>query len=76
MGFDVREKWDLKSIIYKLFWWILLMCECQQLTNIHRSDKQECNNFSYPSVKTCVLGAQKNHIQETALLSIHNICFA
>ena len=31
--------------------------------------------FSYPSVKTCVLGAQKNCLNETVLLSTHNICF-
>ena len=31
--------------------------------------------FSYPSIQTCVLGAQKNRLIETVLLSIHNICF-
>ena len=31
--------------------------------------------FSYPSVKTCVLVAQKNHLIETVLLGTHNICF-
>ena len=31
--------------------------------------------FSYPSVLTYVLGAQKNHLIETVLLSTHNICF-
>ena len=31
--------------------------------------------FSYQSVKTCVLGAQKNRLIETVLLSTHNICF-
>ena len=31
--------------------------------------------FSYPSVYTCVLGAQKNRLIETVLLSTHNICF-
>ena len=30
---------------------------------------------SYPSVLTCVLGAQKNHLIEMALLSTHNIHF-
>ena len=29
---------------------------------------------SYPSVPTCVLGAQKNRLIETVLLSTHNIC--
>ena len=32
--------------------------------------------FSYPSVGTCVLGAQKNRLIETVLLSTHNKCFA
>ena len=31
--------------------------------------------LSYPSVKTYVLGAQKNRLIETVLLSTHNICF-
>ena len=31
--------------------------------------------FSYPSDLTCVLGAKKNHLIETVLLSTHNICF-
>ena len=31
--------------------------------------------FSYPSVLTCVLGAQRNLLIETVLLSTHNICF-
>ena len=31
--------------------------------------------FSYPFVKTCVLGAQKNRLVETVLLSTQNICF-
>ena len=30
---------------------------------------------SYPSNLTYVLGAQKNRLIETVLLSIHNICF-
>ena len=31
--------------------------------------------FSYLSNLTFVLGAQKNRLIETVLLSIHNICF-
>ena len=31
--------------------------------------------FTYPSVLTCVLGAQKNGLIETVLLSTHNICY-
>ena len=31
--------------------------------------------FSHPSVKTCILDAQKNRLNETILLSTHNICF-
>ena len=32
--------------------------------------------FSYPSVLTFVLGAQKNRLIETVLLSTHNICYS
>ena len=32
--------------------------------------------FSYLSIKTSVLGSQKNCLIETVLLSTHNICFA
>ena len=38
-------------------------------------DKQKCSVFSYPSILTYVLGAQKNPVIEMVLLSIHNICF-
>ena len=31
--------------------------------------------FSYPQVDTNVLGAQKNHLTETVLLSTHGIFF-
>ena len=31
--------------------------------------------FSYSLFKTYVPGAQKNHLDETVLLSTHNICF-
>ena len=31
--------------------------------------------FSYSSVLTYVLGAQKNRLNETVLMSTHNICF-
>ena len=31
--------------------------------------------YSYPSVSTYVLGAQKNCLVETVLLSTHKICF-
>ena len=31
--------------------------------------------FPYPSIQTCVLGAQKDCLIETELLSSHNICF-
>ena len=31
--------------------------------------------FSYQSVLTYIVGAQKNHLIETVLLNPHNICF-
>ena len=30
--------------------------------------------FSYPSILTYVLGAQKNRLIQTVLLSTHNMC--
>ena len=48
--------------------------------NVHRTSR--ANNlsvklwlFSYPLVKTCVVGAQKSHLIETVLMSTHNICY-
>ena len=46
----------------------------------HRSRKAKIFGFkslifSYLSDETFVLGAQKNRLNETVLLSIHNICF-
>ena len=38
-------------------------------------EKQNCEFFSYPSVFTYVLGAQKNCLIEMVLLSTANICF-
>ena len=35
----------------------------------------EVQLFSYPSIQTHVLGAQKNRLIETVHLSTHNICF-
>ena len=32
-------------------------------------------NIFYPSAETFVLGPQKNRLDETVLLSTHNICF-
>ena len=32
-------------------------------------------SFEYPQHMFCGLGAQKNHLIETVLLSTHNICF-
>ena len=38
--------------------------------------KQKISIFSYPSILTYVfVGAQKNGLIETVLLSTHNICF-
>ena len=31
--------------------------------------------YSYPTVSTCVVGAEENPLIETVLLSTHNICF-
>ena len=46
---------------------------------IYRFRKTKCLSvkmlvFSYPSLIAYVLGAQKNRLNETVLLSTHNIC--
>ena len=51
---------------------ISLTCIMVQKSNIFSVKLQI---FSYPSVLSFVLGAQKNHLTETVLLSTHNICF-
>ena len=54
---------------------------CPADTSISQ-DKHKCHFFcikfsifSYPSIFTYVLGAQKNHLFEMVLLSTHKICF-
>ena len=47
----------------------------RQILYNHEPVKQNFWLFSYPSVETCVLGAQKNCLGEMVLLSTHNICF-
>ena len=43
---------------------------------INKNFQPKIVNISYPSVLTYVLGAQKNPLIETVLLSTHSICFA
>ena len=47
-------------------------CTC---VKIYKKNIVNLKILSYPSVVTFVLGAQKNHLTETVLLSTHNICF-
>ena len=42
---------------------------------INKFFERKIVNISYPSVLTYVLGAQKNRLNDTILLSTHNICF-
>ena len=42
---------------------------------INKNYQHKIVMFSYPSVLPYVLGAQKNRLIETVLLSTHNICF-
>ena len=51
---------------------ISLTCIMEQKSNIFSVKLQI---FSYPSVLSFVLGVQKNRLNETVLLSTHNICF-
>ena len=52
---------------------VLTLCPhwCRSL----KRNEHKMSLFSYPSVLTFVLGAQKNRLNETVLLSTHNICF-
>ena len=43
---------------------------------INKIFERKIDKFSDPSVLTYVLGAQKNRLIETVLLSIHTICFS
>ena len=45
---------------------------CSNLMNIIRPCNKKLN--SYFSTKTYVVGTQKNHLNETVLLSTKNIC--
>ena len=52
------------------------MCVIPLYNNIHRYTKpQFCKRKMVISVKQSVLGAQKNHLIETVLLSTHRICY-
>ena len=42
---------------------------------VKQNFERKIDIFPYLSVKTCVLGSQKNRLDETVLLSTHNICF-
>ena len=41
----------------------------------HGSSYAKILSVNYPSILAYVLGAQKNPLMETVLLSTHNICF-
>ena len=44
--------------------------------SLAKKNQRKIEIFSYPSVLTCVLGEQQEHsLNETVLLSTHNICF-
>ena len=49
--------------------------ECNYIGLDKQKNERKSVFFSYPSVLANVLGAQKNRLFETVLLSTHNICF-
>ena len=52
-----------------------LRCSCASITGLDKQNFQrKIIIFPYQSVLTYVLGAQKNCLIETVLLSKHNIC--
>ena len=74
-----------KIYIYIYIYTMLLICSLNQ-TNVSAHDSYigldtqhffsvKLSIFSYPSVLTFVLGAEKIRLIEKVLLSTHNICF-
>ena len=52
------------------------MCDVQSTFTVEgESFKCKIAIFCNPSLQTCVLGAQKNHLIEMVLLSTHDICY-
>ena len=54
---------------------LLLARVTRQTRPVNKKKCVKLRLFSYPPVYTCALGAQKNRLIATVLLSIHNICF-
>ena len=54
---------------------VIILCERIYTIGPDKQNKfsKKLGSFSYPSVQTCVLGAQKNRLNERVLLSTHNI---
>ena len=50
-------------------------CSRSILLDLTGIDEQTFYIFLNPSVKTCVLCVQNNHLIETVILSTQNICF-
>ena len=54
---------------------IMELVSVKQTDNMSNFFSGKLQIFSYPSVLTNVLGAQKPRLIETVLFSTHNICF-
>ena len=63
------------SHVFQQIKFISAIFVCPQQVYINKKFQREVVFFSYPSILTYVLGAQKNRLIETVLLSTHNICF-
>ena len=68
------------SFKQRRLWWVCAYA-ARRCKNLLGPDKEfvhlklHLHVLPYQSVKTCVLGAQKNRLIETVLLSTHNTCF-
>ena len=60
----------MRALVLKQLFW-----DREPKGQLRKNNLRKLRLFSYPSVETCVLGAQKNRLIATVLLSTHNICF-
>ena len=55
--------------------YVYAMTKRTQTTGLDKIFQRKIVTVSYSYLLACVLGAQKNRLNETVLLSTHNICF-
>ena len=66
-----------ETVAYRIYQFIIFIHGCishRKVNDTIALDEQKISAYTYP-ILACVLGAQKNRLIETVLLSTHNICF-